>query len=91
MIDLPTVARVNVNLPLKAWEALEVAAEEDGITRTEALRRAISVDLFFRARWREGTQVVLDRRDGSSERVVSPGTRQIALASLTRAAMEKTG
>jgi hypothetical protein len=67
-----TVARVTVNLPVKVWDALEAAAKADGITRTEALRRAISVDLYFRQQVENGSVIVVERPDGSSERVVFP-------------------
>lgn len=67
-----TIARVTVNLPTKVWDALEAAAHEDGITRTEALRRAISVDLYFRGQIAKGGMIVVEHPDGTSERVVFP-------------------
>ena len=70
--ETPTFARVTVNLPNKVWGALEEAARADGITRTEALRRAISVDLYFREQIRNGAEILVARSDGSTERVVFP-------------------
>lgn len=67
-----TVARITVNLPIKVWEALEAGARTDGVSRTEALRRAISVDLYFREQVRSGAEIVVERPSGASERVVFP-------------------
>lgn len=66
------VARVTVNLPEKVWEALSRVAEESGMTRTEALRRAISVDLYLREQRKKGKQVLLECDDGTIERIVFP-------------------
>lgn len=58
------VTRVTVNLPVRVWEALEELAAIDGLSRTEALRRAISTEVFLRAAIRDGAEVLL-RRPGS--------------------------
>ena len=66
------VARVTVNLPLKVWEAVEEVARKDGITRTEALRRAISVDLYLREQVDQGSYIIVEKPDGTRERIVFP-------------------
>ncbi len=69
MASAPTVSRVTVNLPTRVWEALEKAAKSDGITRTEALRRAIAIDLYLREQVRNGGSVMVETPDGH-ERLV---------------------
>ncbi len=69
MASAPTVSRVTVNLPTRVWEALEEAAKSDGITRTEALRRAIAIDLYLREQVRNGGSVMVETPDGH-ERLV---------------------
>ena len=63
------VSRVTVNLPTRVWHALEEAAKSDGITRTEALRRAIAIDLYLREQVRNGASVVVETPEGP-ERLV---------------------
>lgn len=67
-----TIARVTVNLPAKVWKALEAAAELDGITRTEALRRAISVDIFIREAVKGGSRILVESCSGKTEVIVFP-------------------
>lgn len=69
MSSAPEVSRVTVNLPTRVWQALEEAARSDGITRTEALRRAIAIDLYLRQQVRKGASVVVETPEGS-ERLV---------------------
>jgi predicted DNA binding CopG/RHH family protein len=66
----PTTSRITVNLPTKVWEALRELADKDGLTYTEALRRAISTQVFVRSVLDEGADVCVRRPDGSFERVV---------------------
>jgi hypothetical protein len=68
----PAVARVSVNLPWKVWEVLEAMAKEDQITRTEALRRAISTEAYIWRARREGANVLIEKPDKTVERVVFP-------------------
>lgn len=70
VVDLP--ARITVNLPAKVWEALEESAKKEGISKTEALRRAVWVYLFFIDRIRSGSEIVIERPDGTTERVIFP-------------------
>ena len=70
VVELP--ARVTVNLPTKVWDELGSSARADGISRTEALRRAVWVYVFFIGRIRSGSEVLLERPDGKTERVVFP-------------------
>ncbi len=68
----PAVAKLTVNLPWKVWEALRTMAEEDGISKTEALRRCISTEVFRRSIEKEGGRLVVERPDGTKERVHFP-------------------
>jgi metal-responsive CopG/Arc/MetJ family transcriptional regulator len=71
-VETPAVARVSVNLPLKVWEALEEIAKQDQISRTEALRRAISTEVYMWKARRSGAQILVEQPDKSVERVVFP-------------------
>jgi metal-responsive CopG/Arc/MetJ family transcriptional regulator len=71
-VATPAVARVSVNLPLKVWEALEEIAKQDQISRTEALRRAISTEVYMWKARRSGAQILVEQPDKSVERVVFP-------------------
>lgn len=64
----PPVSRVTVNLPTSVWEKLEEAARSDGITRTEALRRAITIDLWLREQVRNGASVVVETPEGETKK-----------------------
>ena len=67
-----TVARLTVNLPWRVWEVLKKLAEDQNITKTEALRRAISTEAFrYRVEHEEG-HILVERPDGRQERVNFP-------------------
>ena len=57
-----------MNLPTSVWEKLEEAARSDGITRTEALRRAITIDLWLREQVRNGASVVVETPEGEMKK-----------------------
>ena len=59
--------RLTVNLPARVWDVLEATVREDGITRTEALRRAIVVENYIRQRIAAGDEIVIRRQDGSTD------------------------
>ncbi len=66
----PEVTRVTVNLPEKVWEALTELADEKSISKTDALRRAISTEVFLNQAIKEGAEVLLRRKDGTVERLI---------------------
>jgi hypothetical protein len=68
----PAVAKITVNLPWKVWEALIALAEENHVSKTEALRRAISTEVFRHTIQREGSRLVVEKPDGTRERVHFP-------------------
>jgi hypothetical protein len=68
----PRLARLTVNLPWRVWQALMQIAEELQISKTEALRRAISTDVFRREIEREGGRFVIEWPDGTRERISFP-------------------
>lgn len=68
----PGIAKVTVNLPWKVWEALVALAEEDQVSKTEALRRAISTEVFRHAIEREGSRLIVEKADGTRERIHFP-------------------
>ena len=64
------VARVTVNLPVKVWEALSRMADEKGISKTEALRQAISTEVYLYEARKASGKILIERPDGITERVV---------------------
>jgi hypothetical protein len=70
--DGEAAARVTVTLPSGVWEALEHSAKKERISKSEALRRAAWVYLFLMERLRSGCELVIERPDGNSERVIFP-------------------
>lgn len=63
------VARVTVNLPSQVWAALTKLAERLRISKTEALRRAITTYVFLMKQQDDGKEILL-RKDGNVERII---------------------
>ena len=55
--------KVTVNLPEKILQDLEAIAAERGITKTEALRRAIGVQKFLHDSVKDGSKILLEDPD----------------------------
>jgi hypothetical protein len=66
------IVRVTVDLPGPVWDALVQMADEDGVTKTEMLRRSISVLHFVRSLTTEDSTLMVQTADGELERVVFP-------------------
>jgi hypothetical protein len=66
----PPVARVTVNLPARVWNELATLADRKQISKTEALRQAISTHAIIDRAREEGARVVIERPDGSREVMV---------------------
>lgn len=64
--------KITYNLPVKVWEVLKAMAEEDQISKTEALRRTISTEAFRRAVTNRGGEIMVKNADGSFEKVNFP-------------------
>lgn len=58
--------RVTVNFPVAVWLHVEAMAAEQGVSRTEALRRCISTEVFRREVEAEGAYLVVRRPDGDA-------------------------
>lgn len=69
---MATITKVTVNLPEKVWGAVERRAGEEGVTRTEILKRAISLENFVHETRQAGGSLVIERPDGTIERMVFP-------------------
>ncbi|MBW4460470.1 MAG: hypothetical protein KME47_09555 [Nodosilinea sp. WJT8-NPBG4] len=63
MTDKPTPKRMSINLTGDAAEYLEDLAESQGITQTEALRRAIATESYIQKSIKEGYRVLLQNKD----------------------------
>lgn len=71
--EITTPVRVSVNLPPKTAETLRGLAEAEGVTITEAIRRAIATQDFFTREARESQRVILeDKQTGAKREVVFP-------------------
>lgn len=62
--------KLSVNLPDEAVEALRELSAREGITMTEALRRAISVQRFLQEQEAEGGKVLVEDKDKSIRQLV---------------------
>ena len=62
--------KVTVNLPDETVNSLKQIAQQRGITVTEALRQAIENEKFFRQEINQGSKVILERPDKSTNLVV---------------------
>jgi len=72
--EVKTVPRVKVtiNFPERLWKLVEQIAADEGVTRTEVLRRAISLEKLRKDVVKEGGQLAVVKRDGSQERLFFP-------------------
>jgi hypothetical protein len=62
-----------LQLPLKLWEAFGRRARRSGISKAEALRRAVWVFNFLADRIDDGSEIIIRDKDGKEQRlVISP-------------------
>jgi len=62
----PPVARVTVNLPARVWQDLAGLADRRQISKTDALRWAISLAVAVDRQQQRGRDVIFEGPDGSS-------------------------
>jgi len=67
--DKDDLVRVRVNLPRREYEELEALAREEGITVTDAIRRAIKMDVYLTHKTHEGCTLLFEDRKGQMYRV----------------------
>ena len=67
--DEDDLVRVRVNLPRKEYEELEALARFEGLSVTDAIRRAIKTDLFLTHKKQEGCTLLYEDRNGQMFRV----------------------
>ncbi len=65
--------KLTVNLPEDTVEGIKQIAEKRGITVTEALRQALETHRFLDTELRQGSKVLLEKRDRSLRQLVFPG------------------
>ena len=63
--------RLTADLPYAEVDALKVLAEKQGVTMTEALRRAIATEKLLAERRAKGSRVLLDDNGRVTELVFS--------------------
>lgn len=64
--------KVTISFPAKVWEAVGKMAHEDGVSRTEFLRRAIATEEFRREVRDARGKLVVELEDGTRERIRFP-------------------
>ena len=68
--DKDELVRVRVNLPRREYEELEALAREEGITVTDAIRRAVKMDIYLTRKCdHEGCTLLYEDRKGQMFRV----------------------
>ena len=67
--DKDDLVRVRVNIPRTELEELEALARLEGITVTDAIRRAIKSELYLTRKTHEGCSLLLEDRKGQMFRV----------------------
>ncbi len=65
----PKFALVTVKLPWAVWKVVERMAAAQGVSRTEMLRRCISVMWFVQSALDSGGQLMVEDRDRNVERI----------------------
>jgi hypothetical protein len=61
--------KVTINFPIRLWAWVEQMAKEEGVTRTELLRRAISLEKLRLDLEKEGSKLGVIDKDGTVERL----------------------
>lgn len=62
--------RFNVAFPRKVWDALVTMSNDQDVSKTEVLRRALSTERFLRRRIKDGGKVLVEDKHGNIERIV---------------------
>jgi predicted transcriptional regulator len=62
--------KVTVNLSPQVVKALEALAEEEGITKTEALRKAISTEKFLHEEKKKGSRILIEDTDQKIREII---------------------
>ena len=62
--DKDDLVRVRVNLPKREYEELEAMARVEGISVTDAIRRAIKSDIYFTHKIHDGCKLLYEDRNG---------------------------
>ena len=62
--DRNQLVRVRVNLPREEYEDLEHMARREGISVTDAIRRAITSDMYFKRKEEEGCKLLYEDPKG---------------------------
>lgn len=61
--------RINAILPAKTYQALETLARDQGKTKTEVLRDAVSLEVWFSQAQEDGHRILVER-DGEVREII---------------------
>ncbi len=67
---MANVHRVNVNFSDDAYEELSELAQRKGKTISDLLRDAIALERWFEETNREGSRVLVEKRDGKVREII---------------------
>ncbi len=65
------ITKVAVNLPTESVGQLRDYSEANGITMTEAIRRALGLQHFLAKEADKGGKILIERRNGSFRQITS--------------------
>ena len=66
------IVKLVVDLPEKELEQLQKLADEQEISMTDAIRKAVATERYLRGHLKQGTKVLLRKPDNSYREVTLP-------------------
>lgn len=69
---VPELVKVSMNLPPEDVEAIDEIARQKHITKTDVVRRGITMERFIEDLRSEKAKLLVERPDGTIERVLLP-------------------
>lgn len=71
--EAPEQVKHTIQLPVRLWTEFAARARRIGVTKSEALRRAVWLFIYVSDCREEGAEITVHRADGTNERlVISP-------------------
>jgi hypothetical protein len=71
--EAPEQVKHTIQLPVKLWTDFSARARRLGVTKSEALRRAVWIFIYVADSLEEGAEIKVERANGTTERlVISP-------------------
>ncbi len=74
-----TTTKLSVNLPTESLEQVRDYAEDNGITMTEAIRRALGTQHFLANEVSKGGKILIEARNGSMLQLIELSGRRFVI------------